>query len=307
MINHLKKVLIIVLALALILTTVLSVTAAGTYFLYEGIYYGIDENGEAYVHSSNGEAWDVVIREKFLNKYDVTEIEEYAFFENNTVEILSFYEASHLKKLGECAFARCSKLKKVDITSSIQEMGMGVFDSCTALESICFREGSLKDIPRQCCYGCTTLSTVTFMNATASIGPLAFGNCSALKQIEIPDSVTQIADNAFDGCDNLVIFCAPHSYADLYAQANDIPRRYTVPYFINGDTDGDDEVTILDATRVQRVLAGFSVNDPEGCALRGDVNGNGLDILDATFIQRWLVNFDDPYGINEPVPLESIA
>lgn len=40
-----------------------------------------------------------------------------------------------------------------------------------------------------------------------AIGARAFANCAALRYIYIPDSVTDIADDAFDGCGNLVIGC----------------------------------------------------------------------------------------------------
>ena len=55
-----------------------------------------------------------------------------------------------------------------------------------------------------------------------------------------------------------------------------------------GDADGDGTVTILDATKIQRILAGFSPAEAEAVSLRGNVSGEELDILDATIIQRWL-------------------
>lgn len=307
MMKCIKRIMTAVLVLVLCPAVVSSFDAAGTYFRYEGIYYGINDNGEAYIHGSNGEVWDVVIREKFLNKYDVTEIEEYAFFENDAVEVLSFYEASHLRSLDECAFARCTKLGRVDITSSIQEMGMGVFDSCTSLEYIRFREGALKDIPRQCCYGCTALRTVILMNEPESIGPLAFGYCTALEQIEIPDSVTQIADNAFEGCDDLVIYCSKDSYALTYAQENGIAYVITDPEpetYILGDADGDGEVTSIDVVYVRRLNIFMAVDDPETVQRNGDVDRDGsIDIIDATYIQRFLALMDVPYPVGEAIPL----
>ena len=39
----------------------------------------------------------------------------------------------------------------------------------------------------------------------------------------MPDSVTSIDETAFDGSDSVVIFCAPGSYAEQYAEDNDIP------------------------------------------------------------------------------------
>ena len=79
-------------------------------------------------------------------------------------------------------------------------------------------------------------------------------------------------------------------YVSLSAQA--------VSSALLGDADGDGEVSILDATRIQRYLAGFSVRIDEKAA---DLNGDGIDILDATFIQRFLAGLSCPDGIGEPI------
>ena len=68
--------------------------------------------------------------------------------------------------------------------------------------------------------------------------------------------------------------------------------------YLFGDADGDNRLTILDATRIQRVLASL-VDDPDGrIAQRGNIQGDDLDILDATMIQRHLVSIavDAPFG-----------
>ena len=58
--------------------------------------------------------------------------------------------------------------------------------------------------------------------------------------------------------------------------------------FIYGDADCDGEVTILDATVIQRILVNM---DWENFNVKAaDVDGEGLDIIDATLIQRYLVN-----------------
>ena len=68
-----------------------------------------------------------------------------------------------------------------------------------------------------------------------------------------------------------------------------------------GDADGDGEVTILDATWIQRTLVdiGGSADFNEVAA---DVDGDGdMTILDATYIQRYLVGVPVPYAIGETV------
>lgn len=55
-----------------------------------------------------------------------------------------------------------------------------------------------------------------------AIGSGAFKGCTNLQQITIPVSVESIADDAFDGCDKLLIVCKSGSYAQQYANAHDI-------------------------------------------------------------------------------------
>lgn len=70
--------------------------------------------------------------------------------------------------------------------------------------------------------------------------------------------------------------------------------------YIRGDADGDGDITSLDVTVAQRVIAGI-VTDPDGSITkRCDVTGDGLTLPDATAIQRYLAGFTDPYQIGQP-------
>ena len=63
-----------------------------------------------------------------------------------------------------------------------------------------------------------------------------------------------------------------------------------------GDADDDDEVTVLDATRIQRVLADLEQKG-QYYNIVGDVDQDGdVTILDATAIQRWLADLPTPAG-----------
>ena len=64
-----------------------------------------------------------------------------------------------------------------------------------------------------------------------------------------------------------------------------------------GDADGDGEVTILDATRIQRWLADL-ITDDEIDLTAADADEDGeVSILDATAVQRFIAGFDNVYGI----------
>lgn len=69
--------------------------------------------------------------------------------------------------------------------------------------------------------------------------------------------------------------------------------------YLCGDADNSGEVDIRDATVIQRVTIGMMSDDDGMIEKRADFQGDGLDISDATFIQRWLVRIELPFPINQ--------
>lgn len=71
---------------------------------------------------------------------------------------------------------------------------------------------------------------------------------------------------------------------------------------ILGDTDGDGDVSSIDATYILRYTALIDVQIDEDVLMHGDVDGNEeLEVVDATYIQRYLAEFPIPYSIGEPI------
>ena len=60
-----------------------------------------------------------------------------------------------------------------------------------------------------------------------SIGARAFADNAALRFVRVPDSVAQLAPDAFDGCGKLILICSYNSAAAQLARANGI--RYICP------------------------------------------------------------------------------
>lgn len=86
---------------------------------------------------------------------------------------------------------------------------------------------------------------------------------------------------------------------------NFTPQRWVlIPYnstesIILGDADGDSEVSIIDATLIQRKLVELPVLQFNEEA--ADIDGDGLNITDATYIQRYLAEMPTPYPIGDPI------
>ena len=67
-----------------------------------------------------------------------------------------------------------------------------------------------------------------------------------------------------------------------------------------GDADGDGEVTIVDATCIQRHLA--ELTTASYLAAASDADGDGIvTVIDATCIQRYLVDLSAPENIGKPI------
>ena len=217
----------------------------------------------------------------------------------------TFTANAPLESIGEYAFTDASALTSVTLPSTLTELGSGAFSGAGSLTTVNLGDTCVKSIGEYTFMG-TAVNEIVIPDGCESIGDCAFKDCDKLTAVSIPESVTEIGENVFSGCDGLTISCPKGSAAARYAEENGIAWISTgKATYIKGDADGDRKVNIMDATRIQRLLAGFEVRDPDGARLRGDVSGDGLDILDANAIQRYIAGLDqeNPYGIGECIDI----
>ena len=72
-------------------------------------------------------------------------------------------------------------------------------------------------------------------------------------------------------------------------------------YYIRGDSDSDGEVTVMDATNIQKILAYLITDYDEMTVVRSKTSDDNLSVLDATLIQKYLAHISNPNRINEAV------
>ena len=145
-------------------------------------------------------------------------------------------------------------------------------------------------------YGDPTWSWNNFdFSTAAAVFNCEKGDSSKVLNAVVTSEVTKEPTSSEDGEITItatVIF-EGKTYTDVRYQA--IPAKS----FILGDVDGDGEVTILDATFIQRYLASLYVESFNNDA--ADTDGDGeITILDATFIQRWLAGLPSNDAIGKP-------
>ena len=71
--------------------------------------------------------------------------------------------------------------------------------------------------------------------------------------------MTSIGETAFGNCENLTIFGIAGSYAETYANENNIPFRaigQAEPGTVSGDLNGDSAVNLKDVVLLRRLIAG---------------------------------------------------
>ena len=132
----------------------------------------------------------------------VTSIGDYAFKGCASLLSLSISTSGDDLTIGDGAFIGCSKLTRVNLPDRITSMGGGCFTGCSNLANVSL-PNSIATLQ--------TLSTPSSITAYDANGKSVdygaevgfFEKCSKLGSIIIPDSVQNIDEKTFKGCDSL--------------------------------------------------------------------------------------------------------
>lgn len=172
--------------------------------------------------------------------------------------------------IGSLAFEGSTSLKTVSVPAGVKDVDAGAFKGCTAIESLTLpyvggrddgwsigynfsedanaenkdvapanlksvtilsqtrlRGGDFKD--------CTALESVNLPNTLAYVGRYVFENCTSLKEVVIPDSVTRM-EYAFEGCTSLEKLTVP--FVGEYKNIADYTEttRSNFGYFFDGSS-----------------------------------------------------------------------
>ena len=130
----------------------------------------------------------------------------YAFYSCTKLETVDMSNAKSLKKISDGAFADCYALSEITIPATIETIGNYAFNSCNNLQ---YTEqnglGYLGNSKNQYLYlgkVMTEQESYTINSKTKFIGSYAFQNCP-VSSIDVPKTVTEIAENAFYGLLNI--------------------------------------------------------------------------------------------------------
>ncbi len=172
---------------------------------------------------------------------DFKEIGMYAFYSSGFTEIRL---PDSVEVIGQSAFSH-SKLEYISLGESLKSIESGAFShsdlqeikfplSLEAIGDLAFNHTPLLELTLGenvryigvAAFSGSKLKKVVVNEKLAGIAERLFDDCYELEMIVLPDAVTDIKENAFTGATkNLTIYCNEGSYAETYAQENNI--QYT--------------------------------------------------------------------------------
>ena len=127
--------------------------------------------------------------------------------------------------IGEYAFSGCSSLTSVTIPNSVTSIENWAFSYCTGLTSITVSSGNTVYDSRNNCNAIIVTATNTLIagcqnttipNSVTSIGDNAFEGCRGLTSLTISNSVTSIGGSAFSFCSGLTSLTIGNSVNSIW-------------------------------------------------------------------------------------------
>ena len=121
---------------------------------------------------------------------------------------------SGVTALGNFAFACNTSITSVDL-SNVVSMGIGVFYECSNLTSVTLSD-NLLEIPTEAFYNCTRLSTVNISSNSRleKVGLYSFFS-TAIRSINLPETVYEIGEGTFGYCASLTSFTLPRLVTEI--------------------------------------------------------------------------------------------
>ena len=126
-------------------------------------------------------------------------IEDYSFF-NCKLKTITLSQKT--KRIGTCAFETSINLRSIDIPDSVVEIDTKAFASCENLKNLKIGKG------------------------LSRFGSWAFLSCHNLENVKIGSNIKELDSFVFCGCKKLTFYTVKGSYADKYAQKENIKVKY---------------------------------------------------------------------------------
>lgn len=149
----------------------------------------------------------------------VSEIGDFAFARSSIKQITI---PDGVEKIGYAAFLNCKDLDNISIPSSVKTIELGALDGTGFID----KYDDIEDGNDFLILGDGILAhykgfggNVTIPNGVKKIGPAVFEGNTNVKSIELPETLTDICEDAFNGCKNLTYINLPGHLVNIEDRA----------------------------------------------------------------------------------------
>lgn len=178
----------------------------------EGLAYTVDEtSNECTVTGYTGEASTLVMPQSIeykQNQYPITKIASYAFKDNTSLKSIVLPDT--ITEVDWTAFSGCTGLKnRKNLDNGAYYVGTSNNNHFVLLSAEskgitqCVIHSETKVLGIQAFYECSQLKQITVPNGITEINNGVFGKCTGLESVVLPEGIS-VASNAFSGCSALI-------------------------------------------------------------------------------------------------------
>lgn len=225
-------------------------------------------------------------------------IGEEAFADNNTVYSVKI--PGTVEKISYGAFSGCKSLSKVNIPDSVEEIGTAAFCNCSSLSEVNIGSG-LKKLGAGVFTGCALLDNVKIASGRFAVkdGVIYDKDKTKIYQVlggkkeaafSMPNTVTNIVQYAFYGCNNLNAVTISSNLQDIpaysFSNCNGL-STVSIPYSVNN----------IDAKAFENCVNLSDVDIPESVTYIHPTAFDGCPRLNIvapefTYAYNWFNNMD---------------